>query len=75
MCRPEKEHSKQLYSLAKLFESHPEYRDGKGRVVLTLAGGARHPKDEARVDGLRALARELGIEVSCASAGGQPYGY
>ena len=63
-CRPEKDHARQLYALARLFEDHPEYRNGPHRVTLTLAGGARDPTDEARVDGLRALATKLGIEVS-----------
>ena len=31
---------------------------------MTLMGGARHPADEARVEGLKVLARELGVEVS-----------
>lgn len=48
---------------------HLEYKtSSKGAtndtVKLVLLGGARHKDDLARVESLRALAKELGIEVS-----------
>lgn len=60
--RPEKEQWKQVEALAILFEKKPEWKQ-KG-VRLVMMGGARHPADEARVESLKALARERGIEVS-----------
>ncbi|CAD6588962.1 MAG: asparagine-linked glycosylation protein, partial [Tremellales sp. Tagirdzhanova-0007] len=62
--RPEKEHSKQLHAIARLFTKHPEYRSGSSRVTLTMMGGARHPADEQRVESLRSLSRELGVQAS-----------
>lgn len=62
--RPEKEQAKQVQALAKLFETHPEYRSGDKRVTLTLMGGTRDANDKARADALRRLARDLGISVS-----------
>lgn len=59
-CRPEKDHAAQLYSLHELFKIHPEYRNV---VKLVLVGGSRNAGDAARVEGLRALAKELEIEV------------
>lgn len=60
--RPEKEHWKQIEALACLFERRPEMR--ASGVKLVMMGGARHPKDEARVQELRALAKQRGVEVS-----------
>lgn len=62
--RPEKDHAKQLHALALLLERYPQYRDGAGRVHLTLIGGSRGPADEARLRALQALAAELGLSVS-----------
>jgi len=61
--RPEKDHPAQLHSLHELFKTHPEYAsEGDHQVKLVLVGGSRNPADAARVDGLRALAKDLGIE-------------
>jgi alpha-1,2-mannosyltransferase len=60
--RPEKDHAKQIHALAILLESHPEYKN-KQRVHLTLMGGSRGPADEARLDALRKLSKELDVEV------------
>lgn len=62
--RPEKDHAKQLQALAILFEKHPEYKSGPGKVHVTLMGGSRGPADEARLTSLRELALELGLTVS-----------
>ncbi|EJC98471.1 glycosyltransferase family 4 protein [Fomitiporia mediterranea MF3/22] len=56
--RPEKDHAAQLRALAKLFESHPEHRRD---ARLIMIGGCRNADDEARVNGLRALSKELGV--------------
>lgn len=56
--RPEKNHELQLKSFAKLCEEHPAMSGTR----LILAGGARDKSDKERVDGLKKLACELGIE-------------
>lgn len=62
--RPEKDHAAQLYSLHELFKAYPEYaKAGESQVKLVLVGGSRNAGDAARVEGLRALAKELEIEV------------
>jgi hypothetical protein len=64
LSRPEKDHAAQLHSLHELFEIHPEYAaTGSSRVKLVMVGGSRNAEDAARVEGLRVLAKELGIEV------------
>ncbi|CEQ40098.1 SPOSA6832_01681 [Sporobolomyces salmonicolor] len=57
--RPEKEHPLQLHSLAKLFSLHPEFRSD---VKLTLAGSVRNEDDSRRVDELKKLAKDLGVD-------------
>lgn len=62
--RPEKDHAAQLHALHELSKTHPEYfRGGKEQVKLVLVGGSRNAEDAARVEGLRALAKDLDIEV------------
>lgn len=62
--RPEKDHPAQLHSLHELFKAHPEYADNDGnQVKLVLVGGSRNQADADRVDALRALAKDLRIEV------------
>ncbi|KAH7885011.1 mannosyltransferase [Phlebopus sp. FC_14] len=63
--RPEKNLPAQLHALAQLLMDHPEYKssDTNGDSVrLVLLGGARHKDDLDRVEALRALGKELGIE-------------
>lgn len=63
--RPEKEHYKQLHALAELFKAHPEYRsDSASRVDLVMMGSVRGEADEQRLEGLKKLAQELGVQVS-----------
>jgi alpha-1,2-mannosyltransferase len=64
--RPEKEHSTQLRALKLFFDKHPERQSGdlSQRVELIMAGSVRGKEDEARVEILRNLAKELKIEVS-----------
>ncbi|TFK48788.1 mannosyltransferase [Heliocybe sulcata] len=61
--RPEKDHPAQLRAFSVLLSSHPEYRkDGTFPISLVLVGGSRNAGDAARVESLRALAKELGID-------------
>ncbi|KAF8993493.1 hypothetical protein BDQ17DRAFT_1546014 [Cyathus striatus] len=61
--RPEKDHAAQLHSFQKLLEAHPEYRNQtESQVQLVLVGGSRNAEDAARVEGLKNLSRELGIQ-------------
>lgn len=62
--RPEKDHPAQLHAFRKLLDVHPGYgKPGALQVRLVMMGGSRNAEDAARVEKLRALARELGIEV------------
>ena len=62
--RPEKDHPTQLHAFHQLLERFPEYRKGgPAPAELVLVGGSRNAADAERVDNLRALAKELGIEV------------
>ncbi|KAI0727902.1 mannosyltransferase [Fomitopsis betulina] len=60
--RPEKDHAAQLHAFHQMLISHPEYGKPGKHVQLVLIGGSRNEEDAARVEGLRALAKELGIE-------------
>lgn len=60
---PEKDHATQLRSFCQLLQIHPKYATGPNSVKLVLVGGSRNAADAARVDDLRELARQLGIEV------------
>ncbi|GLB38552.1 putative ALG11 mannosyltransferase N-terminus [Lyophyllum shimeji] len=63
--RPEKDHAAQVQAFACLLKSHPEHvaaQNGAAGVKLVLLGGSRNKEDAARVDSLRQLAKELGIE-------------
>ena len=59
--RPEKLHSLQLCTLSHLFNLHPSYRSS---VTLTLAGSVRNKEDSRRVEELKELSRQLGIQDS-----------
>ncbi|BEJ12922.1 hypothetical protein CspHIS471_0300960 [Cutaneotrichosporon sp. HIS471] len=71
--RPEKDQAKQLHALSMLFEKHPEYKAGPGRVHLTVMGGCRDAADEARVNGLQKLASKLNIEEQVTFLVNAPY--
>lgn len=58
--RPEKDHAKQIRALAELLAAHTEH--ATQGIQLVLIGGCRNAADEARVEVLRALALELGVE-------------
>ncbi|EMD39617.1 glycosyltransferase family 4 protein [Gelatoporia subvermispora B] len=60
--RPEKDHSAQLRAFHELLKSHPEHAAVEHSVKLVLVGGSRNADDAARVEGLKALANELGIQ-------------
>lgn len=59
--RPEKDHALQLRSLAKLFENYTQWKEAK--LELVLIGSSRNEADANRIDSLRQLAVELGIQV------------
>ncbi|KAH8114787.1 glycosyltransferase family 4 protein [Phellopilus nigrolimitatus] len=59
--RPEKDHAAQLYALFELLKQHPEHRQ---TVKLVMVGGCRNNEDAARVESLRALAKELEIAAN-----------
>ncbi|KAJ7157845.1 mannosyltransferase [Mycena crocata] len=69
--RPEKDHAMQVRALGMLLKEHPEYA-AQG-IQLVLIGGCRNAEDEARVDGLRELARELGVEAHVQFVLNAPY--
>ncbi|KAJ6526624.1 mannosyltransferase [Mycena vulgaris] len=69
--RPEKNHAAQVRALHALLEGHPEYI-AQG-IQLVLIGGCRNAEDEARVEGLRTLARELGVEAHVQFVLNAPY--
>ncbi|KDQ62112.1 glycosyltransferase family 4 protein [Jaapia argillacea MUCL 33604] len=71
--RPEKDHAAQLRAFAHLLDAHPEYREGKEGVKLVLVGGARDEADLGRVEGLKKLARELGVEAQTTFILNAPY--
>ena len=62
--RPEKDHRAQLLALSSLLESHPECRSPS--IKMVLIGGSRNAEDAERVEKLRALAKDLRIEVRTA---------
>ncbi|KAB5595180.1 Alpha-1,2-mannosyltransferase [Ceratobasidium theobromae] len=60
--RPEKDHAKQIFALARLFEVYPEHKsDG---VRLVLMGSSRNTADEERIKALQSLVTELNLEGS-----------
>jgi len=70
--RPEKDHTLQLQSFAKLLEMY----DGamkKAGAKLVLIGSCRGEDDHERVDQLQKLARELGIQDDVTFVLNQPY--
>ncbi|KIP05207.1 glycosyltransferase family 4 protein, partial [Phlebiopsis gigantea 11061_1 CR5-6] len=69
--RPEKDHAAQLRAFHAFLDKYPEWR--KRNVQLVLIGGSRNAEDAARVDGLRALARELAIEAHTRFVLNAPY--
>ncbi|KIM30104.1 glycosyltransferase family 4 protein [Serendipita vermifera MAFF 305830] len=67
--RPEKDHAKQIQAFALLFKAHPELfvseenKNGSAAgLKLVLLGSARHKEDLERVEVLKKLAKDLGIE-------------
>lgn len=61
--RPEKAQDVQIRALGILLNDLcPAWREGNSRVELVLAGSVRNKGDDERVDSLRALAKELGVE-------------
>ncbi|KAG9127966.1 asparagine-linked glycosylation protein [Ceratobasidium sp. 392] len=69
--RPEKDQAKQIYSLAQLFKSHPEY-ESQG-VRLVLLGSSRNEADTERVTALKSLVAEHKLERSVEFVVNAPY--
>lgn len=70
--RPEKNHAAQLHALKLLLDQAPQFRTTEP-VKLVMAGSVRNAADEARVEGLRELARTLGVEDKVTFAVNVPY--
>ena len=66
--RPEKDHIKQLYALRKLIDlGIPEVTNSKidpsfEDIQLVFVGGCRNSEDEKRVDELKKITADLGME-------------
>ena len=69
--RPEKDHTLQLLSFAKLLENNDEMRNSD--VKLVLIGSCRGEDDQQLVDQLKKLARELNIQDHVEFVLNQPY--
>ncbi|KAH7874708.1 mannosyltransferase [Lentinula edodes] len=61
--RPEKDHPTQLRAFSRLLKDRPEYINPTRPVKLVLIGGSRNADDEARVQNLRSLAKDLNLEA------------
>jgi alpha-1,2-mannosyltransferase len=61
--RPEKDHITQIKAFKMLVERHPQYsKQGARALSLVLIGGCRDENDFRRVDSLRSLTQDLGVE-------------
>lgn len=60
--RPEKNHKLQLEALQMLFQRHPELKTNIDPVHLLLIGSCRNDADQGRLDELRDLAKQLGLQ-------------
>jgi alpha-1,2-mannosyltransferase len=67
--RPEKNHALQLRATHTLLELEPTW---KSTLKLVLIGGVRNDQDQARLDKLQELSRELGIEQNVEFVMNQP---
>jgi len=70
--RPEKDHSLQLKSFAKLLDMHDGVVKEAG-VTLILIGSCRGEDDQERVDQLQKLAKELNVQDHVKFVLNQPY--
>ncbi|KAE8254567.1 hypothetical protein A4X13_0g3371 [Tilletia indica] len=80
--RPEKEHATQIRLLRALFDLDPAYRTGGAlassqaivpKVRLTMIGSCRNEGDEDRIEDLRELAHELGVQDSVSFVVNAPF--
>ncbi|KAF5382430.1 hypothetical protein D9615_002779 [Tricholomella constricta] len=74
--RPEKDHAAQVRAFERLLKTFPEHgasQRGQAGVKLVLLGGSRNAEDAARVEGLRQLAKDLGIEAHVRFIVNAPY--
>lgn len=72
--RPEKDHALQLEAMARLLKQHPEWKHKKG-CKLVLIGSCRSGEadDQARLEKLRTMAKQLGIEEYVEFVVNQPF--
>ena len=52
-----------FYQLLNKYPEYMESSDGTSSVRLVLVGGSRNESDARRVDDLKSLVKELGIDV------------
>ncbi|UZJ54511.1 hypothetical protein CBS101457_003831 [Exobasidium rhododendri] len=71
--RPEKEHSTQLKIVAKLIEVRKRAGEGTDEIHLCCMGSCRNEEDEERIEGLKKLATDLGIEDHVSFVVNAPY--
>ena len=62
--RPKKDNPTQLRAYSRLLAEHPEYANGTKETKLVLVGSSRNEEDAQRILQLKALAADLGIQVS-----------
>lgn len=62
--RPEKEHSTQLKIVAQLLKVRRDAGHSTSGINLCCMGSSRNEDDERRIEGLKALAKDLDVEVS-----------
>ena len=53
----------QLRALKLFLDSNERFKSGKDKLQLVMAGSVRNEDDERRVESLRRLAVELGVQV------------
>jgi alpha-1,2-mannosyltransferase len=68
--RPEKDHALQIESMARLFQLHPEL---KQEAKLVLIGSCRGAADQARLEQLQDLTKNLDLSNSVSFVVNQPY--
>ncbi|KAJ3485386.1 hypothetical protein NLI96_g5000 [Meripilus lineatus] len=72
--RPEKDHPMQLRSFQRFLQKYPECASsGDQPVTLVMIGGSRNAEDAARVEALKAMAREMDIHENVKFIVNTPY--
>ncbi|KAG8880392.1 asparagine-linked glycosylation protein [Tulasnella sp. 331] len=71
--RPEKEHAVQIRAFKLFLDAQPKLRSSVDSVRLVLIGGCRTEEDERRVEDLKKLAKELGVQDNIEFVVNAPY--